>query len=351
MSGEAAALAARQAALDTVATAGMPFLLARKRDRMLRSAHAFFRGGSPLFHELLAVRPEAAPQLEGHGYVVGDMHLENVGAYRGESGAVVFDLNDFDDATTGPWRADVLRLAVSTLLAARAMRRSGTDALRAAEAMTGGWRAGVEGESGAALPREIERLVRRAERRTDAELLAGRAPETGGHRSFVRGERYLDLPAELQARVGALLGTYALALGSRAPRRAAEWVTEDAAWRVAGTGSLGVLRIAIVLSRGGIADRLVELKEARPSAVRRAFAAVGPEPADRAEAVVEAARALVSDPPRLLAAVAGPPSFVGRRLFPQEVKLAVDGGVESVEEVARVIGWKLGHAHRRGARE
>jgi hypothetical protein len=66
---------------------------------------------------------------------------------------------------------------------------------------------------------------------------------------------------------------------------------------------------------------------------------------------VDAARALVADPPRLLAAISGPPSFVGRRLFPQEDKLAVDDGIESVEQVVRQVGWRLGRAHRRGASE
>jgi uncharacterized protein (DUF2252 family) len=340
----------RQVTLDVQATARQPFLFARKQGRMRRSAHAFFRGCSPLFYELLAARSERMPTLAGAGYIVGDMHLENVGAYRGESGAVVFDLNDFDDAATGPWSADVLRLAVSTLLAARGLRRSGTDALRAAEAMTEGWRAGVEGEAAPALPRELARLVRRAEQRTDEQLFAGRAPEMEGRRSFVRGERYVDLSPDLQARVSALVDAYALALGTRA-RRTAQWRVGDAAWRVAGTGSLGVIRIAVVVSRSGRADRLIELKEARSSAVRGAFMASGPEPEDRAEAVVEAARALVADPPRHLAAISGPPSFVGRRLFPQEDKLSVDAGVDSMEEVARQVGWTMGRAHRRGARD
>ena len=317
---------------------------------MRRSAHAFFRGCAPLFYELLAARSERMPILAGAGYIVGDMHLENVGAYRGESGAVVFDLNDFDDAATGPSQADVLRLAVSTLLAARGLRRSGTDALRATEAMAAGWRAGVEGDPAPVRPREVERLVRRAEQRTDEELFAGRAPEMEGRRSFVRGERYVDLSPDLQVRVSALVDAYALALGTRA-RRTAQWRVGDAAWRVAGTGSLGVIRIAVVVSRFGHADRLIELKEARSSAVRGAFTASGPEPEDRAEAVVEAARALVADPPRHLAAISGPPSFVGRRLFPQEDKLSVDAGVESMEEVARLVGWTVGRAHRRGARD
>src|SRR5262249_42558212 len=163
---------------------------------------AFFRGSAPLFYEVLAARPEIAGEpLPGRGWIVGDMHLENVGAFRADSGAVVFDLNDFDDATVGPWQADVLRLAVrtllagrggpgqaevlrlavGTLLAVRAARPSGADALAAAEAMLRSWRAGVEGDPGPPRPREVERLLQRAARRTDDDLLAGRAPLAGGH--------------------------------------------------------------------------------------------------------------------------------------------------------------------------
>ncbi|HET6897830.1 MAG TPA: DUF2252 family protein, partial [Vicinamibacteria bacterium] len=76
----------RQVDLDVEATARLPFLFARKQAKMGRSAHAFFRGCSPLFYELLAARSEGNPTLAGAGYIVGDMHLENVGAYRGESG-------------------------------------------------------------------------------------------------------------------------------------------------------------------------------------------------------------------------------------------------------------------------
>src|SRR5438445_205541 len=169
----AAALALRQVELDRAATARLPYLFLRKRDRMLRSAHAFFRGCAPLFYETLSARPAVAEGPPGQGRIVGDMHLENVGAYRAEGGGVVFDLNDFDDATIGPWRADVLRLAVSTLLAVRALRPAGGDAIRAAEAMTEKWRDGVSGDPGPPRPREVEGLLRRAERRTDDDLLAG----------------------------------------------------------------------------------------------------------------------------------------------------------------------------------
>jgi len=345
-----AALALRQIELDRAATARVPRLFARKRERMRRSAHAFFRGCSPLFYEVLAARPSLSEAPAGEGWIVGDMHLENVGAFRGESGAIVFDLNDFDDATIGPWRADVLRLAVSTLLAVRSLRPGGDDALRAAETMLRKWRDGVSGDPGPPRPREVESLLRRAERRTDEDLLAGRAPVSEGHRAFVRGERYFDLPPDVSSQVPGLLGRYVRALAERAPKRAADWRVEDAAWRVAGTGSLGVLRVAILVSRDASShDRLFDLKESRPSAVHRAFPPSDPEPAIRAAAVVQAARALINDPPRLLAAVDTAPGFIGRRLFPQEDKLALENGVNSPEDLAREVGWILGRAHRRAA--
>jgi len=43
------------------------------------------------------------------------------------------------------------------------------------------------------------------------------------------------------------------------------------------------------------------------------------------------------------------PGFIGRRLFPQEDKLALENGVNSPEDLAREVGWILGRAHRRAA--
>ena len=171
-----------------------------------------------------------------------------------------------------------------------------------------------------------------------------------GHRAFTRGERYFDLPPDVSSQVPGLLGRYVRALAERAPKRAADWRVEDAAWRVAGTGSLGVLRVAILVPRDESSrDRLFDLKESRPSAVHRAFPPPDPEPAMRAAAIVQAARALLKDPPRLLAAVDNAPGFIGRRLFPQEDKLALEDGVNSPEDLAREVGWTLGRAHRRAA--
>src|SRR5688500_18828651 len=91
-------LASRQIELDREATQRHALLFDRKKKKLQASPLGFFRGSARLFWEIVAARPELGLELPGRGWVVGDMHLENVGAYRTDTDEVVFHLNDFDDA-------------------------------------------------------------------------------------------------------------------------------------------------------------------------------------------------------------------------------------------------------------
>ena len=169
----------------------------RKRARLLLSPHAFLRGSAPLFYEILAARPELAEGPEGQGWLVGDMHMENIGAYRNEADEVVFDLNDFDDGAVGPWRLDVVRLGVSVLLASRTFRSTGPEALRVLGALhdayvrascAPGTQVHIEPPK---MPAAVVKLIEAVSKRSRHELLDERAPEQHGKRHFLRGERYL----------------------------------------------------------------------------------------------------------------------------------------------------------------
>ncbi len=345
-------LARRQIDLDRAATARFPPLFARKRARMLPSPHAFLRGSAPLFHEILAARPDLAAGPPGEGFLVGDMHLENVGAYRSDEDVVVFDLNDFDDAAVAPWRLDVLRLCTSVLLAGRTFQATGAEAIALVGTVLDAYvGAACDGRPRPPSPAVVTQLVLRASARTQRELLDQRAPIVKkGTRSFVRGERYLDLSPELAAEAPVLLGAYLTALGARAPAKAATWRLDDVAQRVAGTGSLGRLRLAMLVHVDADHDRVVELKEAGPSSVERLV----PQPpsASHAERVVTAARALVRSPTRQLAPVRGAgTSFLGRKLRPEEDKLALDAFRvgHRLDEIGATVGHLLGEAHARAA--
>jgi uncharacterized protein (DUF2252 family) len=345
-------LALRQIALDRAATAAIPSLFERKVARLGPSPHAFLRGSAPLFAEILAARPDLAAGPAGDGWIVGDMHLENVGAYRTDADDVVFGINDFDDATIAPLRLDVLRLSTSVLLAGRGFRASGAESVALVEHLVGAYLRALAGGAPPAPADLVHDLVQKVKARSKKDLLDARAPaDARGKRRFVRGERYLDLPPDVEARVPALLAAYVAALGDRAPGKAGEWKIEDAAQRVAGNGSLGVLRLALLVRDHAGDERLVELKECRASSMEAAF----PSPAGRwsnpAERVVHGARALLPAPPRHLAAVqAEGRSLAGRRLFPQEDKLALDTmrTGAALSGLVQQIGDLLGRAHARG---
>jgi uncharacterized protein (DUF2252 family) len=291
------------------------------------------------------------------------MHLENVGAYRTDSDRVVFDLNDFDDASVGPLYLDVLRLSTSVLLAGRTFKSTGAEAIALVEGMLAaylksGWGTSLSppitsDTNYPPVPEPIADMLDKAERRSQRDLLDGRAPVGhGGRRRFVRGERYLDLPEQIEAALPSLIEAYVTALGDRAPAHAASFRLEDAALRVAGLGSLGMTRIAVLVSDREGKERLFELKEATTSSTGALIHPPVGRFATGSDRVVGAARALVLEPPRQLAPVdVGELSFAARRLSPQEDKLKLEElhTGPRLDGVVQTIGHVLGAAHARGA--
>ena len=353
-------------------------LFARKIARMRVSPFAFLRGAAPMFYELLAERPQLASGPEGKGWLAGDLHLENFGAYHPEhvhlspehkretkAGAkharehqarVVFGLNDFDDAVRGPFRLDVLRLLTSIVLAGRELGCDGVTSIQLSRAFLEGYRTKKPSEAAMVIPGPVLALVEQVATRTRTELLAGRTELHHGKRRFVRGERYADLPAKLMAEVPKALGRYAASLSRDRKEESGETIAleelelVDAALRIAGTGSLGGLRIAaLVQGKGGPNGGFVfDLKEqGDPSA----SVLLGRSPLPPAERVLAAFRATASPPPRLLGTsrIERTPLFV-RRLMPQEDKLDLAHiAAADLEPLAAYLGLLVGDAHGRGA--
>ncbi len=354
-------LAKRQVELDRAATALFPDLFLRKRDRMLASPHALLRGSAPLFYQILADRPDLWAGPSGEGWIVGDMHLENVGAYRNDKEEVVFDLNDFDDAAVAPWRLDVLRLSTSVLLASRGFRAPGVapgpEALHVLGALLEGYAATAcakEAIAGPATPAAVTRLIEAVGKRSMKEMLDSRAPEHHGKRHLLRGDRYHDLSPEMLAAAPELLKEYIKGLGDRAPSHAKDWQVEDAAFRVAGTGSLGGVRMAVLVRTRSGDERLLDFKQAGPASLHALIPATGDNTKIPSDRVVAAATAMLPSVPRLLASIAHSPvglSFLGRKLRPQEDKLDLSSltSAAEIEAVARMVGHLLGAAHRREA--
>jgi uncharacterized protein (DUF2252 family) len=372
-------LAKRQIALDRARTKRLPDLFERKRERMAASPLAFLRGAAPLFYEILAARPDLEAGPAGEGWIVGDAHLENFGAYRPDpvvsEGAsegdgppseksaakasgkgkkkanVTFSLNDFDDATIGPWRFDVLRLATSVLLAARELGAGGAQAVALARHLVD---AHSEGAFGGAEspepPPPVAALVDQVRARSRHALLDARAPiASKGVRRFARGPRYRDLPRATAAQAATAFTRYVAALPADERPAPEQIEVQDCALRVAGTGSLGALRVAVLVrGKGGLdGGWIFDMKEqGDPSSAPL----VKPPPIDAAERVVRGFRACVDRAPRMLGTTRlGGLSMLVRKLSPQEDKLNLRRlDPRDVIPLARYLGGLLGAAHARG---
>lgn len=356
---DATKLADRQLTLDRERTARFPQLLTRKLQRMSASPLAFLRGAAPLFYEILAVRPDLADGPTDEGWIVGDLHLENFGAYRPEAASkerkkgrpAVFELNDFDDTIIGPWRFDVIRLSTSILLAGREMGATGIVALELVDKLLEGWaRAAFDDEPPPETPLPVQTLVEQVRTRPRLALLDARTEIVKGKRRFIRGPRYSDLPSEFLEKVPKAFRKYVDSLDEKPSKGSFEIV--DSALRIAGTGSLGSLRIAVLAEGKGALDGawIFDMKEqGAPSA----STLLGEPEMDPAERVATGFRACVERPPRMIgtSSIRGLPLFV-RRLAPQEDKLNLRR-IKSAElrALAAYLGALLGRAHARASKK
>jgi uncharacterized protein (DUF2252 family) len=261
-----------------------PELLRLKVARMAASPFAFFRGTFHLFaRDVLDRANEALPALATAGAeldLVGDIHSENFGTFKAADGNVHYDVNDFDETTRGRPTFDVARLATSLFLAAREaglgtggavpilltflqtyaaevqrLVKKGGAGLDVAEASPSGERAVdefVKEKAAAKRPAFIEAL-------TEAD---------GPRRRFVRGKQYYNLPDDQAAQARRLVEDY-----RRRPGAPAEpedyYAVEDVAGRVAGVGSMGRFRYAVLVAGKGTEKAhnvILEFKESLPSA-------------------------------------------------------------------------------------
>jgi len=188
--------------------------------------------------------PGAAPSAP-EGLVVGDLHLENFGTYRGTSGALCFDVNDFDEVAPGPLDLDLKRLCTSAMLLPGIEYGS---RLTAATLIGSAWAEGVE-RLGGRFPISVwgldkaegwlQQLLREKGRRTRADLVAKVAPGKGRRRFGEDGDppKFAHAKQPWPELVEAALGEYydhLKQLKADVPEK--DWEPVDVAYRFKGTG-------------------------------------------------------------------------------------------------------------------
>lgn len=281
-------------------------LLELKLENMCKDAFVFLRGACHLFYDEWPLK--SALNDTPRVWLCGDLHLENFGSYQGENGLVYFDINDFDEAVLAPCTWDLARLLTSLLLGigakkqvALALGQVYLDAY--CQALAAGRAYWIERETATGLVRELLDTLR-ARRRKD--FLNKRTKVKGKQRRFrIQPEHVRPASDEVRAQLESFFKTWTPPPEILALNLPPDFFKlQDVARRVAGTGSLGVERYALLVEGLGSPQHnyLLDLKEARPSALLPlAHRLRVPQPVwpDEAARIVEVKKRLQAVPPLL----------------------------------------------------
>jgi uncharacterized protein (DUF2252 family) len=351
-----------------------PELIRFKVARMAESPFAFFRGTFHLFaRDILNKTHEPLPLLTGEGAeleIIGDIHSENYGTFKAADGIVHYDVNDFDEVTSGRFDFDVCRLAVSHVLAAQERKDALVDAVTAALAGITAYADTVhrligkgrdhdldystQSPSGSAA---VDQLLQNALAAKRHEFIERMTEKQNGKRRLRRSPHIFNLPDAERDQALRLLDDYK----SRHPpvndNKKDYYKVQDVCGRVSGVGSMSRLRYVVLLDGKGDADArnvLIEFKESRPSSfdVYRGRNTAPDAVRARAARVAEVERmSQAATSHHVGYAVDGPMSFQAREIGPHDSRIDAKSLKKPAElaGVARVQGAILARIHARSA--
>jgi uncharacterized protein (DUF2252 family) len=269
------------ALLDRSMHGRVPALVKLKYELMAASPFGYFRGAVPVMAADLAVLPNTGIVSQ----LCGDAHVRNLGAFAAPDGRLVFDINDFDETIRGPFEWDLKRMAASITLAGRAAGHKESAAQLAVEKCIARYAAQMR--AFAKMPHlevgrfQVHRLgevepiheaLLKAQRATPAhtleQLTEPASTKPGAPRRFKESKPVLTrVTGSKAAAVLASLGPYREMLEPQRRHLLSFYRPIDVAFKVVGTGSVGLRDYCVYFEGNGPSDPLfLQIKEEPESA-------------------------------------------------------------------------------------
>ncbi len=339
-----------------------PARVAMKYAKMAQNPFIFLRGACHLFYDAL---PDSSLFHDAPlAWCCGDLHFENYGSYKGDNRLVYFDINDYDEAALAPVTWDMVRLLTSIQCGADELRATHAEALAVSQSCLEAYRIElinskplwVERETSSGL---VNALLTDLQGRERAAFLDKRTMRKSHRRSLiVDGVKALPASAAQKKIVTEFMDHFA---ATQPDPKFFEVL--DIGRRIAGTGSLGVVRFVVLVEGKGSPDGnyLLDIKEARPSAMAPHLARLGikqPNWSDEANRVVSAQNRMQAVDHAFLHAVKldGLPCIL-KGLQPSEDRVSIgewgkklDRLKEVVSTMGRILAWdQLRASGRSGA--
>ena len=336
-----------------------PERLALKYRKMRSGTFAFLRGTAHLFYERLPKGSvfKSAPLV----WACGDLHLENFGSYKGDNRLVYFDINDFDESALAPASWDLIRMLTSIEIGAqeagvksaerKVLCRQFLDAYTSALSLGKAYWLERDSAQG-----PVRTLLNALRERTRPDFLKSRTQGTG-HKRIIMLDEKKALPVKAVQRKFVLDLMNAFAQTQEDP---GFFRVLDVARRIAGTGSLGLERYAILVKGRGSPDgnHLLDLKLAVPSSLSVHMPTRQPQWVNEAARVVAMQQRIQAVPIAFLHAIQTEnASYVLRGLQPSEDRITIATAKLKqnelgylVDSMGKLVAWaNLRCASREGA--
>lgn len=283
--------------------AGIPTVLHNlKWNAMKESPFRFYRSTCHLFAQDFVKLYKYKPKVKS--WICGDLHFENFGSYKGENRLVYFDLNDFDEAILAGPEPEVARFLTSIIITAGQMKVAAIGLHKAIHDIMDVY-VGVL-INGKALMLEAEvahgRFKKYFEHLTTLDREAFIAKRTYKHKGALLlrpdDEHFMPLEDTRKSKIYEGLTPLLDSGGFR------QFVFEDAAFHIAGSGSLGLQRYCVLCySKKKGKHYLIDVKEARTSCYNGLIKIKQPRFKNEAERINNAAYLMQFNSPAFSATV------------------------------------------------
>lgn len=300
----------------------LPNMVKLKYKAMSENPFRFLRGACHLFYEDLS-KVKEFPQSP-LTWICGDLHLENFGCFKGNNRMEYFDLNDFDESVSAPCLWELARVLTSIYVAFDTLKIEEAEVTSMANLFLKRYVETLKcGKAYYIDPRTAKGIVRgflkTVKNRKEKELL--KKVTNNGKDDFVikiDNLTHFKIEKALKKELTAHLTNWI--------EKTKEWPNnykvKDAAFRVAGTGSVGYRRYMFLLQSTKKKNRFmfVELKEAASSSLFPFNKVVQPKWHSEAERIITIKQRMQNISPALLSTL----DFKGKTYVLQEMQPTAD---------------------------
>jgi uncharacterized protein (DUF2252 family) len=352
--------------------------------RMIQSPFAFFRGSAIIQAHDLAGTPSSGLHMQ----ICGDCHLANFGGFATPERTLIFDVNDFDETSLGPWEWDLKRLVASFVVAARHLGHKRGVAEELVRRVVGSYQTHMAGyaqlsvletwydrisferllteEVSPEASRRIQRGMEKAADRTSAALLPKMSHQVDGRwiirdappvvfhgagaASLLSAEDRWEGGGSTQEALDEAFESYVSTLAPDRRRLLSYFTGQDMAFKVVGVGSVGTrCLVYLMIDRNG-KPLFLQIKEAVQSVIARYFEA--PRVAHEGQRVVDGQRLMQAASDMFLGWTKGPRGrhFYVRQLRDMKLSAQIElMDAELLGEYGALCGWVLARAHAKAS--